>query len=111
MPELTRRITYLTGQGHPVLLAGHSHGSVLLAATVLQLPPQVCERVALPTYGSPLCRLHARWFPAYVHRGVLQEIGQRIDWRWINLWRESDPRFGEAVSELADRLRTDAAGR
>ncbi|MFF4810193.1 hypothetical protein ACFY03_18490 [Micromonospora chersina] len=167
VPELTRRITYLTGQGHPVLLAGHSHGSVLLAATVLQLPPQVCERVALLTYGSPLCRLYARWFPAYVHRSVLEELGRRIDWRWINLWRdtdsiggwvfsahrngprprvadpaaavdrrlrdpgdvvapphdtvpppvvghwpgESDPRFGEAVGELADRLRTGAAGR
>ncbi|WP_456181787.1 hypothetical protein [Micromonospora sp. I033] len=161
VPELSRRISYLAGQGHGVLLAGHSHGSVLLAATVLQLPPWVCARVALLTYGSPLSRLYARWFPAYIHGDVLDEVGRRVGWRWINLWRdtdsiggwifsphrpgeppaaagpagtvdrrlrdpanvvappsdtvpapivghwpgESDPRFGDAVRELVDRLR------
>ena len=39
VPELAKRISYLVEQGQGVLLAGHSHGSVLLAATVLQLPP------------------------------------------------------------------------
>ncbi|MET7966408.1 hypothetical protein [Micromonospora sp. NPDC005305] len=90
VPELSRRISYLTGQGQSVLLAGHSHGSVLLAATVLQLPPEVCARVALLTSGSPLSRLYAHWFPAYVHADVLDEIGRRIGWRWINLWRDTD---------------------
>ncbi|KAB1912506.1 hypothetical protein [Micromonospora sp. AMSO31t] len=90
VPELSRRISYLTGQGQTVLLAGHSHGSVLLAATVLQLPPEVCARVALLTSGSPLSRLYAHWFPAYVHADVLDEIGRRIGWRWINLWRDTD---------------------
>jgi hypothetical protein len=90
VPELSRRISYLTGQGQSVLLAGHSHGSVLLAATVLQLPPPVCARVALLTYGSPLNRLYARWFPAYIHGDVLHEVGQRVGWRWINLWRDTD---------------------
>ncbi|MET8912677.1 hypothetical protein [Micromonospora sp. NPDC004551] len=90
VPELARRITYLTGQGRTVLLAGHSHGAVLLAATVLQLPPEVCARVALLTSGAPLARLYAHWFPAYVHTDVLHEIGERIGWRWINLWRDTD---------------------
>ncbi|MET8834143.1 hypothetical protein ABZV78_09530 [Micromonospora sp. NPDC004540] len=90
VPELSRRISYLTGQGQAVLLAGHSHGSVLLAAAVLQLPPEVCARVALLTSGSPLSRLYARWFPAYVHADVLHEIGRRVGWRWINLWRDTD---------------------
>ncbi|WP_074308719.1 hypothetical protein [Micromonospora cremea] len=75
MPELTRRITYLVGCGNAVLLSAHSHGSVLAATTVLQLPPQVCRRVALLTHASPLRRLYARLFPAYVDDEVLHEIG------------------------------------
>ncbi|MEV4822101.1 hypothetical protein [Micromonospora sp. NPDC049274] len=91
VPELTKRITYLVDQGAGVLLAGHSHGSVLLAATLLQLPPRVTDRVALLTYGSPLSRLYARLFPAYVDESSLREIGERVGWRWVNLWRDTDP--------------------
>ncbi|GHJ53245.1 hypothetical protein Nm8I071_25520 [Nonomuraea sp. TT08I-71] len=91
VPELTRRITYLVERGNGVLLTGHSHGSVLAAATVLQLPPRVSGRVALLTYGSPLRRLYARLFPAYVDEEALHEIGARVGWRWLNLWRETDP--------------------
>ncbi|MEE3922743.1 hypothetical protein V2I01_43310 [Micromonospora sp. BRA006-A] len=39
VPELARRVTALAAQG-PVVISGHSHGSVLAAATVLQLPPR-----------------------------------------------------------------------
>ncbi|MGC4756711.1 hypothetical protein [Micromonospora trifolii] len=91
VPELVRRITYLVERGDAVLLTGHSHGSVLLAATVLQLPPQVGDRVALLTHGSPLRRLYARLFPAYVDDATLHAIGRRVGWRWVNLWRDTDP--------------------
>ncbi|MER7889783.1 hypothetical protein ABTX15_08180 [Micromonospora sp. NPDC094482] len=90
VPELARRITHLVGQGNRVLLSGHSHGSVLLAATVLQLPDEVGDRVALLTYGSPLRRLYAHLFPAYINDEVLREVGRRVDWRWINIWRDTD---------------------
>ncbi|WBB68112.1 hypothetical protein [Micromonospora sp. WMMD812] len=90
VPELTRRITYLVGRGDAVVLSGHSHGSVLLAATVLQLPDGVSDRVALLTYGTPLRRLYARLFPAYVDEEILREVGRRVGWRWINLWRDTD---------------------
>ncbi|MEU5791466.1 hypothetical protein ABZ754_27550 [Micromonospora purpureochromogenes] len=91
VPELAKRICYLAERHTGVLLSGHSHGSVLLAATVLQLPPQVRRRVALLTHGSPLDRLYARLFPAYLGKDVLHEVGERVGWRWLNLWRETDP--------------------
>jgi hypothetical protein len=90
MPELTRRISFLVENGHGVLLAGHSHGSVLLAATVLQLPPRISRRVALLTYSSPLRRLYTRLFPAYVDQEVLHKLGEQLGWRWLNLWRDTD---------------------
>lgn len=91
VPELSRRITYLVESGRAVLLTGHSHGSVLLAVTVLQLPGRISQRVALLTYGSPLRRLYTHLFPAYVDQAVLHEVGQRLEWRWLNLWRDTDP--------------------
>ncbi len=48
-----------------MILSGHSHGSVLAAAALLQLPAEVLPRVALLTHGSPLHRLYAQLFPAY----------------------------------------------
>ncbi|WP_343446450.1 hypothetical protein [Micromonospora schwarzwaldensis] len=90
VPELTRRVCALAAHG-PVVISGHSHGSVLAAATVLQLPSEALPRVALLTHGSPLYRIYARLYPAYLGERVLCELGERIDWRWRNLWRDTDP--------------------
>ncbi|WP_433528845.1 hypothetical protein ACQPYA_21230 [Micromonospora sp. CA-263727] len=97
VPELAKRITALT-TGGGVILSGHSHGSVLAAATLLQLPPEVLPRVALLTHGSPLHRLYARLCPAFLGDQVLDEIGNRITWRWVNLWRSTDPIGGPVFS-------------
>ncbi|WP_262286688.1 hypothetical protein [Micromonospora sp. MA102] len=122
VPELARRITFLVESGNAVLLTGHSHGSVLAAATMLQLPPRVSSRVALLTYGSPLRRLYARLYPAYVDDDALREIGARVGWRWLNLWRATDPvggrifaahppaaRAGDPAAAVDRRLRDPAA--
>ena len=90
VPELTRRVCALAARG-PVVISGHSHGSVLAAATVLQLPPEALPQVALLTHGSPLYRVYARLYPAYLGERVLCDIGERIGWRWRNLWRDTDP--------------------
>lgn len=97
VPELAKRITALAGQGG-VILSGHSHGSVLSAATLLQLPPDVLPRVALLTHGSPLHRLYARLCPAFLGDPILYELGDRIGWRWVNLWRDTDPIGGPVFS-------------
>ncbi|MFE0526444.1 hypothetical protein ACFW0V_02485 [Micromonospora parva] len=91
VPELADRISQLAERHVGVLLCGHSHGSALLALAVLRLPPQVGRRVALLTYGSPLDRLYARLFPAYFNEEMLREVGERVGWRWLNLWRDTDP--------------------
>ncbi|WP_107074860.1 hypothetical protein [Micromonospora sp. MH33] len=90
VPELAKRVTALAAQG-PVVISGHSHGSVLAAATVLQLPPAALPRVSLLTDGSPLRRIYARLYPAYLGQHALCDIGERLDWRWHNLWRDTDP--------------------
>ncbi|MBQ1020535.1 hypothetical protein KBX71_22035 [Micromonospora sp. D93] len=90
VPELARRITGFAARG-PVVISGHSHGSVLAAATILQLPPSVLARVSLLTYGSPLQRTYARLYPAYLGPRTLRDLGGRIGWRWRNLWRDTDP--------------------
>ncbi|MGW3890591.1 hypothetical protein ACWD69_18040 [Micromonospora chokoriensis] len=90
VPELAKRITGLTAPG-PVVISGHSQGSVLAAATILQLPPSVLARVSLLTYGSPLRRTYARLYPAYFGPATLRDLGGRVGWRWRNLWRDTDP--------------------
>ncbi|MDG4808947.1 hypothetical protein O7634_19545 [Micromonospora sp. WMMD1120] len=91
VPELADRISRLAERHSGVLLCGHSHGSALLALAILRLPPRVRQRVALLTHGSPLDRLYARLFPAYLNEQVLREVGRRVGWRWLNLWRDTDP--------------------
>ncbi|MFG3554405.1 hypothetical protein ACGGAQ_08455 [Micromonospora sp. NPDC047557] len=111
VPELADRIGRLTERHTGVLLCGHSHGSALLALAVLRLPATVRRQVALLTYGSPLDRLYARLFPAYLDEKTLREVGVRVGWRWLNLWRDTDPvggwifaahRPGDPPPEAAD---------
>ncbi|MFX0592584.1 hypothetical protein [Melissospora conviva] len=103
VPDLVRRIDHLgrTCQGQ-VLLSCHSQGSVIGAAVVLQLNAEQRSHVGLLTYGSPLRRLYARFFPAYLGTATLRRVGallagesaatdEHSRWPWRNLYRLSDP--------------------
>ncbi len=116
VPELVQRLTWLSGapSSEPlppvaptgagdlaaprggVVLSGHSQGSVLAAAAVLQLTDDVRGRVAMLTYGSPLRRLYARYFPVYFGERCLDAVAAKLGTaagpsRWKNLWRRTDP--------------------
>ncbi|MFJ4315273.1 hypothetical protein ACIP46_08295 [Streptomyces lavendulae] len=108
VPDLTWRMTGWTARtGGRLVISGHSQGSVLAAAAVWQLPPEVRGRVGMLTYGSPLARLYGRWFPDFFGPGRLAALHRDLDC-WRNLWRATDPiggpvETGAAVGEPVDR--------
>ena len=92
IPELARRVRTLTATpSSRVVLSGHSQGSVMVVATVLQLAPETADRVDLLTHGSPVRRLYLRFFPAYFGPDALRAAYQQVGGRWRNLYRDTDP--------------------
>ncbi|WP_398933411.1 hypothetical protein [Streptomyces sp. 130] len=95
VPDLASRMSGWTGRTRGrLVISGHSQGSVLAAAAVWQLPARTRSRVALLTYGSPIERLYARWFPVYFGAGQLHGLHRSVHC-WRNLWRATDPIGGE----------------
>lgn len=114
VPELVARTTWLAGQGG-VVLCGHSQGSVLAVAGVLQLPQPARAGTALLTYGSPVRRLYARLFPAYLDDETLASAGEYLTGaggtvRWLNMWRATDPIGGPIGSPAVDVRLADPTG-
>ncbi|MER7369966.1 hypothetical protein [Nonomuraea wenchangensis] len=99
VPELAARVGRLarTDQDQ-VIISGHSQGSVIAAALVLQLRPELRRRVALLTHGSPLRRLYAAFFPAWFGGEGLAAVRAAVPWH--NLFRLSDPIGGPVFRRL-----------
>ncbi|MFG3418419.1 hypothetical protein ACIBTZ_07895 [Micromonospora sp. NPDC049460] len=79
-----------------IILSGHSQGTVICAAVILQLPARSRRRIWYFSYGCQLTRLYGRVFPAYfgpdrlpVLADALTPPGGRS--RWTNFWRATDP--------------------
>jgi hypothetical protein len=99
IPELIDRVGRLARSGRDeVVLSGHSQGSVITAALVLQLGPEVRARVRMLTHGSPLRRLYAAFFPAYFGTGGLSAVRDAVP--WYNLYRLSDPIGGPVFGRV-----------
>lgn len=136
VPDL---ITYLTHRrvaapDTAVVLAAHSQGSVISAATILQLHTydtaadedagagdhqvRVLPRVAFLSFGCVLRRLYGRYFPVYFGAPQLERFQQILTTgadpdrpidpaaapRWINLWRYTDYLGGQVTAGPPQRL-------
>jgi hypothetical protein len=111
VPELGQRIAYLTS-GDPahdepgfhksdIVVSAHSQGSVIAAAALLR-QGQAVDRVTLVTYGSPIDRLYARYFPADFGKTTTRTLAHRLEHRWVNLFRETDPIGGHINAAALD---------
>jgi uncharacterized membrane protein YhaH (DUF805 family) len=127
VPDLVTRIyAHTSSLTNPkrVVLAGHSQGTVLSAATVMQFwgashelnaQSTVLRRIGLVTFGCVLRRLYSRYFPAYFaavpNTLILALTSHAMDGdapavevdavagapRWRNLWRHSDYLGGQVT--------------
>jgi hypothetical protein len=90
-----------------VIAATHSQGTIIGAATTLQLSGAARARTAFLTFGSPLRRLYGRNFPAYFGLTAMTRL-HVVQPRWINMWVFSDPIggwiFNNTNGNLADAL-------
>jgi hypothetical protein len=110
VPELTRRIWWLNDQGGEVLVAAHSQGSIVAAATALRHDLEVRNRprFGLVTFGSPLRKLYGRAFPAYWPQDTIAAIRDDhtsliVDELWSNVYYATDYIGGSVDVEGVDQ--------
>ncbi|MEH1102547.1 hypothetical protein [Micromonospora sp. CPCC 205561] len=103
VPELRTRTAGLLALAdhHPravdgIILSGHSQGTVICAAVLLQLPARARRRIWFFSYGCQLTRLHGRVFPGYFGPDRLPVLAEALtppggETHWTNFWRGTDP--------------------
>ncbi|MDT0533232.1 hypothetical protein RM555_30010 [Micromonospora sp. DSM 115977] len=79
-----------------IILSGHSQGTVICAAVILQLPARSRRRIWFLSYGCQLTRLYGRVFPGYFGPDRLPALAEALTppggpVRWTNFWRDTDP--------------------
>jgi len=87
-----------TGVQRPVVVCGHSQGSLISFAALLLLTQQERDRVALVTFGSQLRLVFPRAFPAFVNLATITGLYSSLGGAWINLYRATDPLAGPVLS-------------
>ena len=87
-----------TGVQRPVVVCGHSQGSLISFAALLLLTQEERDRVALVTFGSQLRLIFPRAFPAFVNVETIADLYSSLNGAWINLYRATDPLAGPVLS-------------
>jgi hypothetical protein len=102
VPELRWIIRRRRRPGRPLVVAGHSQGSVLSLAAIgaeLRRAPDDGP-VSFLGFGSPVGSLYGAMFPAYFGPPLRAAMARRIEaagGRWWNLFRATDPISGPVV--------------
>jgi hypothetical protein len=112
VPELQGRILRHLNLGRAVVVAGHSQGSIIAYAALMQLAavdPRLTARVALVTYGSPLAALYEWLFPAYFSQSDFSELAEHLAPlrgrpSWRNFFRSTDYVGREVFAANAGRI-------
>lgn len=106
VPELQEHVQRSLAEAGSLVVSAHSQGTVLAFAALSGLSGDPgLERVALVTYGSPLARLHARFFPAYVGRDEIAWLRHQV-FAWRNFYRTTD-HIGQSVFDELAQARAD----
>lgn len=108
VPELAARtVEHLREPGTRVVLAGDSHGSLLVAVAAARLLNSSNEperrRVGLLTVGSQLQWAYARAFPAVLPHTALAGLAGELGTRWRALCRGTDT-LGGAVTTWGQQV-------
>lgn len=100
VPELQLYLQQSRRSGEPLTVVAHSQGSVLAYAALApgaapgnHLGGDLLTGVRLVTVGSPICALHARWFPAHFgpeETKVLHDALTTHGNGWVNAYRYTD---------------------
>ncbi len=93
----------------PMVIAAHSQGTVLSTLALSHMSREHTDRIALITYGSPLGGLYPTVFPAqFVTDEWIKSVNRKLDERWINLGRHTDP-IAQPIAALEQDAVSDSA--
>jgi hypothetical protein len=112
VPQLQRYIEHCRErEDAAVVVSAHSQGGVLAFAALRGLDnSQLLKKVALVTYGAPLDRLHARFFPHYFNGDEFRALRNMLfDQKngWENFYRLTDHIGQRVFDEVSEAVSND----